>query len=185
MSIEDLFIRSIPGILIGGLIGGGIAVTKNYFDRDKNVGKRLAFAPQSFDQDRGIGSAFLELQQYRPFSTQAFDSAGDQVDNILCLEKQIELGEVSPTMFHHGYAVRYARSANGFLQQMVHDVETKIRKRAQTHNQTPESVEAELKEIRALAERIQLRLQHHVKTIHGLFKLSDKRTSITRPLYQY
>ena len=185
--MEDILINSIPGVLIGAIIGGGIFATKGYFDRDKNLGKRLSFAPQNFEQDRALASTYLQLQRYRPFAAQAFDGSGDQVDNILSLERQLELGEVNPNMFHHGYALRYARSAQAFLKQMLHDIETKMRKRAEANGETPESIGTEMKEIQDLVKRIDGRLMYHVKNINGLYILSDKRmnTHLSRPLYQY
>jgi len=174
--MEEVLVESIPGLFYGGLIGGLLYGTKHYFNRDKNMARKLHFEPEAFDQDRIIGESFLRLQKFRPYSPQAFDEGGNQVDSILCLEKQIMQKEIDPSMFHSMYATRYARSAYAYLKQLQDMIEIRLKKR--------DSGEVEeMKYAKELIAKIKIRVQYHVKNITGLYKMADKR--IARPVLQY
>jgi len=178
---RDLLINSIPGIIVGGLLGGSALAVKHFFDRDKALAKKLSFAPGSFDQDKFLASAYLQLQQYRPFSPEAFDDSGDMVDSILCIEKQVELKEIEITMFHPNLTLRYARSAMIYLKQLLADVELKLRSRAETMAESEETLE----ELREIVGQIEERLKYHTKQIRGMWNNSDKRVERPLPSYQH
>ena len=182
---EHVMIDSIPGVLLGALLGGLASGGMNYFRRDQNMANKLAFHPNCFHTDSFITEAFLKLQRFRPYSSEAFDESGSQVDALLCLEQQLETGEEAPTMFHETYARRYSRSARAFLQRFANDVEIKIRKRALKHNLPKEQVLEELEGIKGDIQAIDSQVRSHIKYIQSLYQESDKRTHPMRAQFQY
>ena len=169
--MEEILIDSIPGIIYGGLAGFFLLGTKNYFDRDRNISKNLTFEPEAFDQDRNIGEAFLRLQTYRAYDTKAFEEGGNEVDSLLCLEKQIINQEILPTLYHPMYGTRYARKAKAYLKQLGHCIQVKV--------QNKEKAKYAQEQINVIAKRV----DYHVKNITGLYKAADKRVS--RPMFNY
>lgn len=164
MSIEDFIAKSVPGILIGGFVGGVLYGIKEFISFDEKCMKTLSFMPEAFDMDKVIAENFVRLQQFRAFSPTQFDESGIQVDKLLILKKSLVRGDFLPNMFSGVDGLRYLRAAEVSLRLFLRKLKTRV-KTTEQFKYAEQSVKIIIQNMNA-----------HVISIRGMYVLADKRS---------
>jgi hypothetical protein len=92
---SGLIEKTIGGALIGGIFGGSYAIVRTFLSQP-SFADRLTPKPECFDMDAKVGKAFFDIAKYRYVDEGIYVEALHNMDSLLCIEKQIHLGEISP-----------------------------------------------------------------------------------------
>lgn len=187
LHFEKALYDSIPGVLLGALIGGGAsALIGNHSTGPEQYTRKLKFEPEAFDVDSTCASLFLKLQQYRVLAPEEFDKAGDEADKIFCLEKQLIRNEITWEPGHPLSATGYEREMNRRLQNLLTTARDKLysdkvqqyeqAQKQQTSNPQTAQLLQNIKHGREIVSKMQNltwqirdRIEQHIKKIHGGF----------------
>jgi hypothetical protein len=114
---RKVMLESVPGVFLGAIVGGLLwAVKFVQPEQAKDTfSDKLSFEPESFDVDIEVGQLFLKLQTYSRISEEDYMAAGEQVDKLFTLLKQLQQGEAEWRAVFVTDAMRYHRTAERFF----------------------------------------------------------------------
>lgn len=92
--ITKFLAKCVPGVVLGGLVGGAVFGFSSHFQVPDAVSPLLRFEPEAFDMDPTCAKNFLALQAYRDAAPKEFDEAGSHADSLFCFEKQLAMNVV-------------------------------------------------------------------------------------------
>jgi hypothetical protein len=110
--------KTLSGLVIGAIAGGSYGLLRGFLSQP-GYAERIQPKPECFDMDSNAAKLFVDLAKFKYNDEDAYVEALRNFDSLFCLEKQLILKEIEPSLTDPPTAVQYGIRAFTHLRTMA------------------------------------------------------------------